>query len=212
MSVVVARFLIPFDNIGYELRPSATARGILRKVKKITNETMGWDPTQLRKEVDDMTEKLSEKKKYLQHLLQQQKRSSKTAVAYHAAKNFVKSVIGRKKRDVKHPQDEHSADKEGPDNDAQSPRTVPGKYDPDVNTPKSQNDKAGPHKKSLFSRIKSAATSKMARARPKSKAAHGKTPSNAGHVAAGKSQKTAKAKGGSWLRKSAKFFQGKKKK
>ena len=124
MSVVVARFLIPFDNIGYELRPSATARGILRTVKKITNETMGWDPTQLRKEIDQMTHKLSDKKRYLEHLLQQQKRTSKTAVAYHAAKNFVKSVIGSKKSDVKHAHDEHSADKDGPKHDTKSPRTV----------------------------------------------------------------------------------------
>jgi len=198
MSVVVGRFLIPLDHIGYELRPSATVRGILRTVKKITNETMGWDPTQLKKEIDVMTEKLSEKKKYLEHLLQQQKRTSKTAVAYHAAKNLVKSVIGSKKSDVKHPHDEHSADQDGPHNDTQSPHTVPGKYDPDVNTPKSKHDNAGPHKKSLFSRMRSAATSKMPRAGPKSKAAHGKAPSQ--------------AKGGSWLGKSAKFFQGKKKK
>ena len=124
MSVVVARFLIPFDNIGYELRPSATARGILRKVGKITNETMGWDPTQLRKEIDQLTHKLVDKKKYLEHLLQQQKRTSKTAVAYHAAKNFVKSVIGSKKSDVEHAHDEHSGDKDGPNHDTKSPRTV----------------------------------------------------------------------------------------
>jgi len=55
MSVAVERFLVPFDNIGYELRPSATVRGMLRTVKKITNETMGWDPTQLRKEIEEMT-------------------------------------------------------------------------------------------------------------------------------------------------------------
>ena len=169
MSVVVARFLIPFDNIGYELRPSATARGILRKVGKITNETMGWDPTQLRKEIDQLTHKLVDKKKYLEHLLQQQKRTSKSAVAYHAAKNFVKSVIGSKKSDVKHAHD--SADKDGPDHDTTSPRTVPRKYDPGEETPKSKNDEAGPHKKSLFSRIRSAATSMTAKSGRKSQAA-----------------------------------------
>ena len=95
------RFIIPFNSIGYELRPSASARGFLRTVKKVTQEVMGVDIDTVKKEVTVMTEKLTLNKKKLKYLEEQATRSSKTAIAYHAAKHFVKSVIGTKKSDAK---------------------------------------------------------------------------------------------------------------
>jgi len=43
MSEPLERFIIPFDSIGYELRPSANLRGMARTVKKQTTKVMGWD-------------------------------------------------------------------------------------------------------------------------------------------------------------------------
>jgi len=63
MSELVERFIIPLNSIGYELRPSATMRGMARTVKKQTNKVMGWDIDTLKKEIAVMTEKLSQKEK-----------------------------------------------------------------------------------------------------------------------------------------------------
>jgi len=63
MSQSVERFIIPFNSIGYELRPSATARGFLRTVKKVTKEVMELDIDTVKKEIIVMTEKLTQKKK-----------------------------------------------------------------------------------------------------------------------------------------------------
>ena len=138
MSELVERFIIPLNSIGYELRPSATMRGMARTVKKQTNKVMGWDIDTLKKEIAVMTEKLSQKKKKLQHLQEQTTRTSKTAIAYHAAKHFFKSAIGTKKSDATHASDVDHSDlsperykaEDAVVDGGEQKKTVPDKYNP----------------------------------------------------------------------------------
>jgi len=164
MSQSVERFIIPFNSIGYELRPSATARGFHRTVKKVTKEVMGLDIDTVKKEITVMTEKLTERKKKLKYLEAQATRSSKTAIAYHAAKHFVQSVVGTKKSDAKQASHVEHADSSPERDEAEEGaivgvdqhKTVPDQYDPTSETPEHKGKggmstpKSGHEKKGSF--------------------------------------------------------------
>jgi len=70
-------------------------------MRKAANEVMGLDIDTVKKEITVLTKKLTQKQNRLKFLEEQATRSSKTAIAYHAVKHFVKSVIGTKKSDAK---------------------------------------------------------------------------------------------------------------
>jgi len=113
-------------------------RGMARTVKKHTKKVTAWDIDTVKKVIAVMTEKLSQKKNKLQHLQEQATRTSKTAIAYHAAKHFVKSAIGTKKSDAKHASHVEHRDsspkrhkaEDGAIDGAEQEKTVPDKYDP----------------------------------------------------------------------------------
>ena len=162
MSQSVERFIIPFNSIGYELRPSATARGMIGTMRKAANEVMGLDIDTVKKEITVLTKKLTQKQNRLKFLEEQATRSSKTAIAYHAVKHFVKSVIGTKKSDAKqasHVEHAHSSPKrdeaeEGAIVGVDQQNKLPDQYDPNpetsehkgkggMPTPKSGHEKKG---------------------------------------------------------------------
>ena len=226
MSQSVERFIIPFNSIGYELRPSATLRGMARTVKKQTKKVMGWDIDTVKKEIAVMTENLTQKKKKLKHLEEQATRTSKTAIAYHAAKHFVKSVIGSKKSYSKHAShvkhgdsspERHQAE-DGAIDGAEQEKTVPDKYDPasktsehkgkgGMPTPKSGHPKQG----NLLQKMKGKAGKLLKK--PKGTPHHA-VPTQGGH--AHNTLTKPKAKAGSFLKmakgKAKAFFKSKKKK
>jgi len=218
--------MIPFDSIGYELRPSANLRGIARTVKKQTTKVMGWDIKTVKKEIAVMTEKLTQKKNKLRHLEEQATRTSKTAIAYHAAKYFVKSVVGTKKSDSKHASHVEHGDssperrkaEDGAIDGAEQEKTVPDKYDPaseasehkgkgGMSTPKSRHPKHGNRQQKVKGKA-----GKMPK-KPEGTPHHAApTPGGNAHKAVTK----AKAKAGNFFKmakgKAAALFKGKKKK
>ena len=150
MSQSVERFIIPYNSIGYELRPSITVRDMLGTVRKAANEVMGLDIDTVKKEITVLIKKLTQKQNQLKHLQEQATRSSRTAIAYHAAKHYVKSVIGTKKSDAKqasHVQPEHSSTHREKIEEAEivgvdPEKKVKDKYDPTAETPEN-NGKGG---------------------------------------------------------------------
>ena len=149
MNEPLNRFIIPYNSIGYELRPSLSARGFIGKVGKAGMELMGLDIDTVKKEITVLTKKLTQKKNQLEYLEEQAARSSRTAIAYHAAKHFVKSVIGTKKSDAKQASSPERDDAEeaaivGVDQQNQ----VPDKYDPNLETSKHKGKGGMPTPKS----------------------------------------------------------------
>ena len=149
MNEPLNRFIIPYNSIGYELRPSLSARGFIGKVGKAGMELMGLDIDTVKKEITVLTKKLTQKKNQLEYLEEQAARSSRTAIAYHAAKHFVKSVIGTKKSDAKQASSPERDDAEeaaivGVDQQNQ----VPDKYDPNLETSKHRGKGGMPTPKS----------------------------------------------------------------
>jgi len=130
-------------------------------VEKVAKEVTGLDIDTVKKEITVMTEKLTLKKKKQKYLEEQATRSSKTAIAYHAAKHFVKSVIGTKKSDANHAshvEHAHSSlerdEAEGDIVGVHQQKPVPDQYDPTsvtsvhkgkggMSTPKSGHGKKG---------------------------------------------------------------------
>ena len=112
-------------------------------------ELMGLDIDTVKKEITVLTKKLTQKKNQLEYLEEQAARSSRTAIAYHAAKHFVKSVIGTKKSDAKQASSPERDDAEeaaivGVDQQNQ----VPDKYDPNLETSKHKGKGGMPTPKS----------------------------------------------------------------
>jgi len=164
---------------------------------------MGVDIDTVKKEVTVMTEKLTLNKKKLKYLEEQATRSSKTAIAYHAAKHFVKSVIGTKKSDANHAshvEHAHSSperdEAEGDIVGVHQQKPVPDQYDPTsvtsvhkgkggMSTPKSGHENKG----SLLQKIQGNVAKLLKK--PKATPHHtGQTPGGHAHPSLAKPKKS----------------------
>jgi len=160
MNGPLKRYVIPLHSLRDELWLTGSVRGAVDVVKKQANKTFGYDIDTVKKEIVADSGKLLAKKKKLQHLLDQETRTSKVAYAGHALKHLVKSAMGTKKSDSKEVSDvidDHMTRKK--EDAVAASRHAAEDVKRDAKTQAVTKQKAGlahetPEKKTLLSRLK----------------------------------------------------------